>query len=154
MPKNHYKSLFTKANVIVFILIALFVIATFAIFFVNIVPSANSDNYLIAVVHDADGKSYELDLNMDDTLTVKTELGENTIAIENGEAYMLAADCEGQDCIHQGSISSSGQQIICLPHKLWVEIVAKGEESAGMDTGAVPNSSNQDESNGFDTISR
>lgn len=51
------------------------------------------------------------------------ELGHNTLIIKDGYAYISDADCPDQLCVKQGKISQSGQSIICLPHKLVVEII-------------------------------
>ena len=93
---------------------------------------------LVAVVHDSAGKEYRLPLSQDTVLTVYTDEGTNVVQVEGGAVSMADADCDGGDCIQQGSISTPGAQIICLPHKLWVEVVAEGDEGAdGMDVEAV-----------------
>ncbi|MEA4922501.1 MAG: NusG domain II-containing protein [Eubacteriaceae bacterium] len=58
--------------------------------------------------------------------TINTHTG-NIIAIKDGYVYMKSATCHGQDCVHQGKIDGASQSIICLPHKLVVEI--KGEDN-------------------------
>ena len=49
------------------------------------------------------------------------------IVIEKGEVYMEDADCPDKLCMKQGSISGTGQTIVCLPHKL-VVTVENGKE--------------------------
>lgn len=46
----------------------------------------------------------------------------NIISIKDGAVYMKSATCRNQDCVRQGKIHESSQSIICLPHKLVVEI--------------------------------
>ena len=48
--------------------------------------------------------------------------GYNVLVIENGNAYISDANCGDHTCIRTGAISLEGEQIICLPHKLVVEI--------------------------------
>lgn len=58
--------------------------------------------------------------------------GTNKLKIENGEAWMIEADCPttgDTKCTHQGKISKTGQKITCLPNKLVVNIV--GGEAEG-----------------------
>lgn len=50
----------------------------------------------------------------------------NKVTIKNGTVSMSFSDCHGQDCIHQGEITKSGEAIICLPNKVVLEI-AGGE---------------------------
>ena len=53
----------------------------------------------------------------------------NVVVIENGEAHMSDADCPDGLCMHQGAISRDGQTIVCLPHKLVVEVVGGEKET-------------------------
>ena len=46
----------------------------------------------------------------------------NKVTINNGVVSMSFSDCHGQDCIHQGEITKSGETIICLPNKVVLEI--------------------------------
>lgn len=62
-----------------------------------------------------------------ETVTIKNELGENIVEIKNGGAVMLDADCHDKVCVKSGFIDQPGQTIVCLPHKLVVEI--KGEKT-------------------------
>lgn len=48
--------------------------------------------------------------------------GYNVLVIENGNVYISDANCGDHTCIRTGAISREGEQIICLPHKLVVEI--------------------------------
>lgn len=79
-------------------------------------------NYV--VITDADGAQQTLPLNENTEVTVTTSLGTNVVVIENGSVYVREADCANHDCVEQGVISSVGQQIICLPHELVVEIAS------------------------------
>lgn len=48
--------------------------------------------------------------------------GFNILVIENGEAFISDADCGDHTCIRTGRISREGERIVCLPHKLVIEI--------------------------------
>ena len=75
-----------------------------------------------AVVKDSDNNEYVLDLSKDSATVVSTELGTNLVVVENGTVRVSEADCPNQDCVNQGAISKAGQQIVCLPHKLTIDI--------------------------------
>ena len=75
-----------------------------------------------AVVKDSDNSEYVLDLSKDSTTVVSTELGTNLVVVENGTVRVSEADCPNHDCVNQGAISKAGQQIVCLPHKLTIDI--------------------------------
>ena len=54
--------------------------------------------------------------------TVQTEYGRNTLRIGPGEIAVIEADCPGNDCVHQGAITDSAIPIVCLPHRLVIQI--------------------------------
>ena len=48
--------------------------------------------------------------------------GSNILVIENGEAYLVEANCPDKLCVRQGRIRSTGQVITCLPNRLTVTV--------------------------------
>lgn len=52
----------------------------------------------------------------------------NLVCILPGEVKMEAADCRDQICVHHTPIRSGGERIICLPHKLVVEITGTQQD--------------------------
>lgn len=48
--------------------------------------------------------------------------GYNLISVSKDGVCMEAADCRDQVCVRHRSISAEGESIICLPHRLVVEI--------------------------------
>jgi len=63
-----------------------------------------------------------LSLSEDREEVVKTGNGFNTIRIKDGEVSVAEADCPDRLCAKHGAIRNSGETIICLPHKLIVEV--------------------------------
>lgn len=49
--------------------------------------------------------------------------GVNTLIIKDKKAYIKDADCPDKLCEHQGKIHLVGQSLVCLPHRVVVEIV-------------------------------
>lgn len=71
----------------------------------------------------------EIDLDQVDeprSLVLEDESGSNTVQVERGRIRISAADCPDQICVNQGWISDSTVPIVCLPHKLMIEIVSGG----------------------------
>lgn len=60
-------------------------------------------------------------LSENKTIKVKTENGFNTVKIKDGSVSVTDADCRDKLCVKQGAKKSGS--IICLPHKLVVEII-------------------------------
>lgn len=121
-------------NIVVAVALAATVAATFIGAFV-MWPQASET--LQVVVHDSTGAEHVFDLSTDQRAVIETDLGRNVIVVENGSAHIEDADCANGDCMRQHAISEPGQQLICLPHKLWVEVVPAGGEHGEMDVDAV-----------------
>ena len=83
-----------------------------------------------AVIQDANGNTVTMPLSQDDALTVTSSAGTNVIEVQAGKVRVSEADCPNQDCVEQGWISKAGQQIVCLPHKLVVNITDEDAASA------------------------
>lgn len=62
-------------------------------------------------------------LDRDQTIKLANEDGENIIVIEDGKASMTKADCPDKICVNHAAISKKGETIVCLPHKVVVEVI-------------------------------
>lgn len=51
----------------------------------------------------------------------------NVLAIRDGKAYMEEADCPDKLCMKQRAIEREGESIICLPHRLVIQVTG-GED--------------------------
>lgn len=77
----------------------------------------------------ADGEKFgSWILTEDREISIERDGHINKITIKGGVVSMSFSDCHGQDCVQQGEISKTGESIICLPHKLVLEI--EGGEAA------------------------
>ena len=76
-----------------------------------------------AVVY-IDGKeSARYSLDTDHIYEIKgVNGGYNTLVIEDGKAHLSDADCPDQLCVGMGTIQYDGETIVCLPHKVVIEI--------------------------------
>lgn len=115
-----------RINVIAVLVITAFALAAAAA--INALGSAVDAR--TAVIQDADGNTFAMPLSKDDVLTVTSSAGTNVIEVQSGKVRVSEADCPNQDCVDQGWISNAGQQIVCLPHKLVVNITDKDAASA------------------------
>lgn len=80
-----------------------------------------------SVVVEIDGDTYGVyELSKDAEIDIgKT----NQIRIEDGSVRMEDADCPDHLCVRQGTISKSGQMIVCLPNRVTIRIT---DEHAGI----------------------
>ena len=65
------------------------------------------------------------------SFTLEDGSGTNTVQVERGRIRISAADCPDQVCVKQGWISGGAVPIICLPHRLTIEIVDGGGDLDG-----------------------
>ena len=111
-----------KKEIIIVALIV--IIAIVPIFLINS-NTSNQKNVQLSI----DNEPYKdilFDESTKETYTVETDDGYNTILIENGTIKVIEANCPNQVCVHTKAISESGEMIVCLPHKLVVEITEQG----------------------------
>lgn len=101
------------------------VIALAAVLFITLTRKEGAE-----VVVTVDGEAYKtLPLDEDTTLAVGGKQGNyNVVEIKDGEVRMTEADCRDQICVNHKAIHYNNESIVCLPHKVTVEIHG-GEES-------------------------
>lgn len=58
----------------------------------------------------------------------------NLLSIEAGMVRMEAADCRDQICVRHHAVSAEGESIICLPHRLVVEITTVARHGRPIET--------------------
>lgn len=112
-------------NDIFFIAILCAVISIGALFLYFFRTDGNTVNIIV------DGEIYgvySLDENMTvEILTGESKTNKNILVISDGKAYVSEADCPDGICSEHRPISHNGESIICLPHKVVIEVVTKEE---------------------------
>lgn len=107
---------------------SLLIVAVFLLLIQRVYGNAQGEADMIKIT--VDQKLYgTYDLNKNQTITIQNDSGINTIQIQNKEVWMEEADCPDGYCKEQGHISKNKQTIVCLPHKLVVEISDDSEKS-------------------------
>ena len=97
--------------------------------------SAGADKGLTAVVT-VDGElREELNLKENERVAIDTLWGFNIVETKDGQVFVTEADCRDQICVDHKKIEKVGETIVCLPHKMVVEIVGEGEAEADMVVG-------------------
>ena len=75
------------------------------------------------------GKVYgTYDTGTDRVIDIESGTDKNTFEIKNGYVSMINSNCKGYDCVHEHSISRQGETIVCLPHKVVLEITGDEKE--------------------------
>lgn len=84
-----------------------------------------------AVVVTVDGvEMLRRPLAMENSYEIAQEDGSiNVIRVEDGAVFMEEANCRDGLCIRQGRMKNAAKTIVCLPHKLVVQLVGDAPES-------------------------
>lgn len=85
--------------------------------------AAANEATLYAVVQNPEGEYDVLPLDEDTTLTVTCSTGTNTVTVKDGAVCISDSDCKNQICVNGGWKNQSGDTIVCLPHRLVVQVV-------------------------------
>ena len=128
------KKYIRKADIILFILLVVCGLAASAVLSMSHTEAGRSAR----VVIESNGSEFaEYSLYSDVTVTVpaskKTSTdGYNIVEISGGKVSVTEASCKNQVCVKHGSISRTGETIVCLPNRLVVRI--EDPEGGGYDT--------------------
>ena len=57
-----------------------------------------------------------------------TDGGSNTVCVKPGSIGITYADCPDKVCVKTGFISSDAVPVVCLPHRLMIQIRGAGDE--------------------------
>ena len=129
MAQKHDTQIFSKADLILFIILTLTgIAATVWIYF----PKNRAATHLEVRQNGSIIMTLPLDTDTEQTISGKNG-GTNTFQISGQTATMLEADCGDHTCISTGKISHAGESIVCLPHRLVLQITSSddsGEDAA------------------------
>lgn len=98
-----------------------------ALYFSGFLKNDSSGGYAVVYVNGAESQRFALNENGE--YKIDTETGYNIIVVENNNVFVKDADCPDKICVNSLPISMKKQSIVCLPHKLVVEIEGVKEES-------------------------
>jgi len=73
-----------------------------------------------------DGEDYKMIPLSDETnmeFTIKTDHGYNNVVVTDGVVDVISADCPNQVCVNTKEAHQVNDLIVCLPHKVVIEIV-------------------------------
>ena len=91
---------------------------------------------LYMVLAPSKGQTAEVFLDGEKVMTIRLDqdkvipLDHLTIHVEKGALWVEDADCPDKICEKTGRISKKGQSIVCLPNRVVIKILGKGEVEA------------------------
>ncbi|MEA3423273.1 MAG: NusG domain II-containing protein [Bacillota bacterium] len=106
-----------------YVIIVLILLVALAVYIGNEIINQNYSDKNVEIYSDGQ-LVYQSVLieSTNDVFIIDNELGYNKIVIEDGIVSMLEADCKDQVCVLSKAISKPGESIVCLPHKVVVQI--------------------------------
>ena len=114
--RNNETKIISKTDII--LCLAILSICLVGIVFIRLTVD---NGYNVNIMIDGELKdSYKLDENRE--FDVVSELGSNHVIISDGYVFVTSADCPDKVCVEHYKISKAGETIICLPHKLVIEV--------------------------------
>ena len=93
--------------------------------------STNNEGQYIRIEHNSKLVG-EYPLNIDKEIVLEDKGHYNKVIIKDGKAYMKEANCRDQICVHMKEINIDGETIICLPNRVYVEVIDMAQ-SDGID---------------------
>ena len=86
------------------------------------------------VIVTVEGKEvYKTSIKKDQIYQIPEENGTNVMQIKDGKVTMKKADCKDQICADHKAIEKSGETIVCLPHKVVIEIQSEDGKEQELD---------------------
>ncbi len=107
-----------KNDIVLILIVSLIGILFYVGFHVN---AYTGDKVLVSIDGEKFGEYY---LGEDQLININNR---NQLEIVDGCARMISATCPDHLCVHQGEISKNHENIICLPHKVLVEVIGQNE---------------------------
>ena len=86
------------------------------------------------VIVTVEGKEvYKTSIKKDQIYQIPEKNGTNVMQIKDGKVTMKKADCKDQICADHKAIEKSGETIVCLPHKVVIEIQSEDGKEQELD---------------------
>ena len=99
-----------------------------AILFAVITLTKEDGAYVVVKVDGIEVARYNLDQDGEYELNG----GTNILRIEDGEAFLIEANCPDHLCVKQGKVNKTGETITCLPNKLTVTVYGAADSEVDL----------------------
>ncbi len=110
------------------IILAVIVIAVAAIGLLLLNVLKTEGDFAVVKIDGKETARYPLSVNTEVVIETNDN-GKNTLVIEEKKVFMKDANCPDKICEGHSKISFKGETIVCLPHKVVIEIVAEDSEN-------------------------
>ena len=114
-----------RKNDIVLVVIVIAIAAT-GLLVLNVFKTEGA--FAVLKIDGKETERYSLSVNTEVVIETEND-GRNTLVIENGKAFVKDVNCPDKICEGHSKISYKGETIVCLPHKVVIEIIADDSEN-------------------------
>jgi len=131
---GNYLKMIKRWDIILITILVLISFLPFTIFSVVQAKSNNDPNNINVAVISVDNKVVKRIVLTGNVKTQQFDVHDlggdcNTIEVKKNRIRVKSADCPDQNCVLTGFISKPGQTIVCLPHRVVIEIKSNHEPS-------------------------
>ncbi|MGN0435143.1 MAG: NusG domain II-containing protein [Wujia sp.] len=117
MREQDNNRILNKNDIILFLVVLILALIVLVIFHWTKAPG-----YQVRLT--VDGRELVvLAMDKNQEYVVDNDYGKNVVIIENNRVYVREADCPDKICVDYKPIDEVGETIICLPHRLVIEVV-------------------------------
>lgn len=115
----------TKADKWLVIALLTFALSGIGLNMHNLSGASNQEKNMVISVNGQVVKTIPLRQGYNGKFRIDNDGGFNVIEYKDGHVHMQEANCPDQICVQSGWINSPPQQIVCLPYRVVVKIVAE-----------------------------
>ncbi len=112
-------SFYHKKHIVGDLFLFIFIVLIITGFYIN--KTKYSNELAVKVIFNDIEKIY--DISKDNEISLKD--GKIKIVIKDKKVAIVESDCKQQICVYSGWISHPGEQIICVPNKLFISIIGR-----------------------------
>lgn len=122
-----------KTDIILVGIILLISLSAFGI--IQFIQSQNDSDSMVIIKNNGETvKTFPLTERTDEVFRFEDEEEVNVVVIKDNIVNISEANCRDQICVKTQSITSSGEIIVCLPHKFTVEIFSENTDDDSLDS--------------------
>ncbi|WP_138419987.1 NusG domain II-containing protein [Aquibacillus sediminis] len=128
-----YYNMVKRWDIILIILLVLLSLLPYVIFSMQQAQNVSADSSRVAVISIDNEEVERVTLTGNEGTDVFDiqESGShiNTVEVHDDRIRMKSATCSDQVCVRTGYISKPGETIVCLPHKVIIEIQTENDDT-------------------------
>lgn len=107
-----------------FLIVLLLILGAISLFLVSLIQTQGE----AVQIFQNNVLKYQFNLNEEKKLVIENKSGFIQIFINNKKVWVNDSSCPTKICKKMGKISKTGQTIVCVPNKVFIQIIGKTEK--------------------------